>query len=406
MNIFLDKKGTTLLVTILLVAVLLSLGLYFLDFSLTEKRISEGQTKGVKTYHLAEAGIQEMIWRLKHDQEYKSNFEEDPEWSADFEVSSPFGGNGHYSVKIDNTGLAQGDIRSVGKVIEEDGRTSRRIVKTRVYKAATTSPALDGYALFSDNDLDIFLTNISVPASSVHANNNIDVGGPNTEMYVENDLGAVNKISQSHFSNIEVGGEMRDSYDYSPPPEELEMPPVSFYDLDDPDSFKSRADVIYSEQEFRDLLNNSSGGELVLDNHITYVEGRVRVRQNIDLIINGLLVSEDNMDIGFSCGHNTSVNVNYSTSSPAGLIANGNIRLRQCLAESDIRGVVYATRDIRMNNFSGDVNFEGGMYARNIEIFSNWRDNAMKFNKNIISDTLQATEFSPVVTVEHWEEEY
>ena len=401
-----NKKGTTLLVTMLLMSVVFFLGIYFLNFSLIEKRISEGQSRGVSTYHLAEAGIQHMIWKLKHDPDYKDNFETDRDWEAEFEQNSPFGGNGHYTVSIENTGLAEGDIESVGQIIDSQGKTSQRIVKTTVYKAATSSPALDGYALFADNNIDISLTRVSVPTSSVHANNDINIGGPGTEVYVENDLGAVNRISTSFLSNLTVEGEIMDSYDYSPPPEELEIPPVSFSNPDDPESYINRADVIYTEREFRDLLNDHSGGELVLDDDIIYVDGDVRIRQNIDLVIQGLLVSEGNMDVGFTCGHWTSVDIVPRESSPSGLMANGNIRFRQCLNESDIKGVIYATKDIRMNNFSGDVRFEGGMYARNINIFSNWQDNTMIFNKNIVSETLQQTEFSPVVTVEHWEEEY
>ena len=51
-----NNKGVALIITILLMSLILFLSLYFLSFSLTEKRISHSQTWGAKTYYLAEAG--------------------------------------------------------------------------------------------------------------------------------------------------------------------------------------------------------------------------------------------------------------------------------------------------------------------------------------------------------------
>lgn len=407
-----QEKGVTLLVTILLMSVVFFLGLYFLSFSLTEKRIAQGQAKGVKTYHLAEAGIEEMIWRLKHLDSYKNNFESDRDWSQSFSRSSPFGGNGSYSVTINNTGLAQGNIEAVGSITDSAGNTSQRVVRTTVYKAIASSTDVDDYALFSDNDVNISLSRVDVPTSSVHANHDVDVSGLGTEVNIENDLEAVNRFEESSWATVNVGGEIMDSYDHSPPPPELEMPSVSFSDSDDPASLRERADIIYTESEFEDLLNNSDGGSLTLDSDITYVEGGVVVNDDVELNVNGLLAADGDIKLGdtcwllFCCGDHTDITVNHSSSSPAGLIANGNVKFDFCVTASDINGVVYATKDVVITDFSDEVNFEGGIYGRNIDILSVWQDNSTKFNEAIINDSLETTEFSPVVTVEHWEEEY
>ncbi len=406
------EKGVTLLVTILLMSVVFFLGLYFLSFSLTEKRISQGQAKGVKTYHLAEAGIEEMIWRLKHNSSYKNNFEGDSDWSQSFSRTSPFGGNGSYSVSINNTGLAQGNIEAVGSITGPAGNTSQRVVRTTVYKAIASSTEVDDYALFSDNDIDIVLSKVDIPTSSVHANHDVDVSGFGTELNIENDLEAVNRFEESSWATVNVGGEISDSYTYAPAPGELEMPSVSFSDPGDPKALENRADIIYTESEFENLLNNSDGGSLTLDSDITYVDGDIIINDDVDLTINGLLVADGDMKLGdtcwflFCCGDYTQITVNHSSSSPAGLIANGNIRFDFCVTSSDVSGVVYATKDITITDFSDHVNFRGGMYARNIGVFSIWQANSMEFNGEIVDDSLETTEFSPVVTVEHWEEEY
>lgn len=406
MNIQTNKQGTALLATILLMSVIFFLGIYFLNFTIIERKISEGQTKGVKTYHLAEAGIEEMIWRLKHNGTYKSNFEEDEDWSASFSRTSPFGGNGSYSVSIDNTGLAQGNIEAVGKIADANGNTSQRVVRTTVYKAIASSTRVDGYALFSDNDIYIKLTNVVMPTSSMHANHDIDISGPDTDVNVDNDVEAVSRFSTSSGASINVGGEISDSYEYSPAPSTIKMPPVSFDNPDDPDAFKNRADVIYSEKEFENLLKDASGGSLVLDSDIIYVEGDVELSGDVDITLEGMLVANGNMQIGHSCGKETNLVVNHSSSTPAGLTANGNIEFDSCFDYADIHGIIYATKDVIFTNYHSDMSFEGGAYGRNIEVVSIWEDNTMIFNKDVVHDSLDITKFSPIVTVEHWEEEY
>src|SRR5680860_1622094 len=105
-----NNKGVALIITILLMSLLLFLSLYFLNFSLTEKRISQSQTLGIKTYYLAEAGVAEMIWQLKNNETYKNNFENDPSWTETLIRNNPFGSDsGSYKVTIANSSEAHGE---------------------------------------------------------------------------------------------------------------------------------------------------------------------------------------------------------------------------------------------------------------------------------------------------------
>ena len=73
--IFLNKeKGTAIIITFSAMTVLLLLGFYFLNFALTEARISKSHEKGLQAYYLAEAGINEGIWRLNNNEEWNSSF--------------------------------------------------------------------------------------------------------------------------------------------------------------------------------------------------------------------------------------------------------------------------------------------------------------------------------------------
>lgn len=398
-----------MIVVILLMSLLLSLSLYFLSFSSTEKKISDSQYKGLDTYHLAEAGIEEMVWRLKNDSVYKDNFENEADWSAEFSRTDPFGpGTGSYEVSIDNVGLAEGDIVSTGTLPTVSGTRSQRVVKTTVYKAMASSSRVDGYALFADNDIDLNKVEVEVPTSSMHANHNVEIYGDDSNVIIENDLEAVHKFDVGEEKMVSVGGSINDSFDYAPAPDAIEMPAVSFDDESDPEAYVNKADITYTEDEFEDLLKASRGGSLVLDNDIIYVTGDVRVNKEIDMTIKGLLAANGDMEFGGNCGEgkDTTLVVTSTPSSPSGLVANGNLRFNHCFNDGDVYGVVYATKDVIITNFHGDLYFEGGMYGRNIEVFSLYNDNKMIFNKEIVDNSLDVTDFSPVVSVEHWEEEY
>jgi len=412
MKRIIQTQGSTLIVVILLMGVLLSLSLYYLSFSMTEKRISDSGYKGLETYHLAEAGIEEMIWRLKNNQTYKNNFETDPNWSESFVRNNPFGANqGSYEVSIQNSGLAQGSIVSTGTMPTLSGNLSRRVVKTEVYKAISSSSEITDLGILGGNDIDVFLSDVNVSTSSIQANNDIDVSGFGTDLVIEHDLKAVNDYDKSYFADVSVGGEILDSGS-SPAPEEVEMPSVSFDDPGDPDSLKARADIVYTEEEFETLIENSDGGSLVLDSDITYVEGDVIFDEDIDVTINGLLVADGDIVLGepvwlFICwGDHANLTVNHEDGEPSGLIANGDITFDFCLDSSDLNGVVYATKDFVFTDFPDQVIINGGIFARDVGFFSVWQDLEINYEHDYVNDSLGSTEFSPVVTVEHWEEEY
>ena len=72
------KNGSVLIFAILILAVMLFLASYFISFSLTGSQMSSSQANATKTYYLAEAGIQEAIFKLKNDASWKNAFETKP----------------------------------------------------------------------------------------------------------------------------------------------------------------------------------------------------------------------------------------------------------------------------------------------------------------------------------------
>jgi Tfp pilus assembly protein PilX len=402
------NKGIALILTILLMSLVLFLSLYLLNFTLTEDRISRSQAWGAKTYYLAEAGIQEMVWKLKNDITYKNNFETNPTWTTSFTRTNPFGANnGSYTVTITNSSLAHAIITSTGTINISNGKTSQRVVKTYVYRALGQS-GVGNNGGFADGNIDLSASMVNFHDGSAHSNNNFIINGIST-VNVDEDLEAVNQYNKSWFSTVNVGGEIH-SANYPPAAAAIAMPAVDF-DSASPNSLINRATVVYTQNEFDTLMKNNQ--TLTLNDPITYVDGDIDIKGAQNLIVNGLLVAGRDIIIGhflcrgFRCGNNT-LTVNHTTGQAAGILAKRKINFELWAGDININGAVYANDQLSLLSFPIGFDFDvtGGLIARKLTITSVWQPLNINYDNTILIEVLGATEFSPVITVEHWEEEY
>ena len=170
--------------------------MYLLSFALTEDKIAHSQAWGAKTYYLAEAGIQEMVWKLKNDASYKNSFETNPVWTAGFTRSNPFGSDsGSYTTSITNTNLAHGNIISTGS-ININGQTSQRIIKTYVYRALGQS-GLGLSASYADGNIDISSSKVNYNGGNAHSNGVFNINGA-SNVNVQGNLEAVGNYKKNH----------------------------------------------------------------------------------------------------------------------------------------------------------------------------------------------------------------
>ncbi|MDO8260498.1 MAG: hypothetical protein Q7T50_03325 [Candidatus Magasanikbacteria bacterium] len=411
MNKINNKKGSALIVTILLMNLVLFLSLYFLDFSITERKIATSQTEGSKTYYLAEAGIAEMVTKLKNDAGFKTSFETNPSWTTTISRTNPFGaGSGSYTVTLTNSDLAHGEIVSTGIVDVGGGKTSQRIVKTYVYRAIGAGGVTVGENCgYADGNIDISWSSVNFIGGSAHSNNVFNINSFST-VNVDNDLNAVGNLNTNFFSTVNVGGDIH-AQNYPPAATNITMPAVDF-DSADPNSFKSRATVVYTEAQFSALMQANQN--LTLNNPITYVSGDVELKGAQTLVINGLLVVERDMIIGqslcwgfFRCGNN-SITINHTSGQPAGILAKRKINFRLWAGQLNAHGIIYANDQLNVTSFPIGFSFnaEGGLISRKLTITSVFQPINIIRNDEILNDTIGTMIFSPVITVEHWEEEY
>ncbi len=404
------QQGFILITSLFIMLLLLSLGLYVASFTLTELHISQSQASSIQTYYLAESGIAEAIWKIKNDTNWKNGFEGSENWSVDYTRQSALYPNGSYRIQINNYGLAKGEIIVTAYLNLTSGGTAQRIVKTNVYKALGIS-AIGQNGEYADGNIDISGTILNVYNGGFFSNNNIIINYWSV-INANGQVGAVGNILLNNSSHIVASSTQ--AHNYPPAPNPIPMPSVSFDNAGDPNSYKALANNIYTKNQFENLLWENRNKTLTL-NGITYVTGDVSIKGNINLVINGALVADGNITLGentllccwgLSCGR-SNIKINrISSTTPAGLLSKGNINFKLCLNEFNGQGLIYANDKINILSLPLKIDIVGGLIARKLTLTSLWQGVNITYDNSIVNYTLGNPQFSPIVTVEHWEEEY
>ena len=240
------------------------------------------------------------------------------------------------------------------------------------------------------------------------------------------------------------------------PPDIVEMPAIDF-DSEELTSYKSRAQsaenaglckvtgqdwlgvpvvesdkCIFSENDFKELLQDIGwAGKLILEHSnagdlgsVYYVEGTVDLRGKRELEVNGVLVADRTVDIGEhfcwgwrQCGFNQLTINDPGAGWPSGLLSKSRINFGPFSSSDDvsINGLIYALEEMRLVGSSQEFNLKGGMVARKVSFDSNPAPFNIFLDDAIIKEGVWASsspppgdpgDFSPVVNLGHWEEEY
>jgi hypothetical protein len=459
------KKGVILVIATLLLGVLLTLGAYFLTFTITESKISKSQSAAVQTYYLAEAGINEAIWKIKNDPVWKENFITPPtcyNWSATSGGGSSLVSNGYFNIQIQNTECGRGEIISTATLDMPNGKTAQRIVKTKVFKSIGSLVG-DSAILSSGSseNIDLTATAMNVYDGNLSSNNNLNINlfsnidvydDPDTEK-LEGKTLAENNLNVSWGSTLDALSSCAknvcqgDCTEQGCPPAAISMPMIDF-DSDDPNSYKSKAAAdqaagkcsvlcngvpcdnkcIYTSSQFSDLLwAVGKDGTLTLSNGITYITGQIDLKGSRRLIVNGVLLADGTVGVGETecwtvqrkkdCG-NDQVTVNDpGIGKPSGILTKGkmNFGFYSSFQNMEMHGLLYASDEIKFVSLPWIFRVYGGIIGRKFSVVSIWASLNVYLDNNIITEAIwggsqppegETPPFSPVVTIEHWEESY
>ena len=495
----LEKGGIISVIALLALGILIFLSAYFLSFVLSESKISRSQEAATKTYYLAEAGINEAIWKLKNDDTITDG--DDP-WEICF-VSSTEACDCNYwtdtfikntdfllpnsttVVSIENSECARGEIIATSTLTLPNGKTAQRIVKTTVFKSLA-SPT-KGSAVFSggtSEDITIDSSKIKIFGNLFSNNNLIIRYQSQVDVYdnldTEEEEGKVLVVNNLNLKNSTVSStamcaknicnttstcvctdteKFQTCEENSCPPRPISVPIVDF-DSFASTSFKTRAQTaqdaglcqnlcngapcycdgvpcsgnnkcVLDSNEFEDLLwAAGEGGTLILNSTslpgIVYVEGPIEIRGGRHLIVNGALVADDTINIGegykWTKGGQTDegfsqITINRPTATTtSGLLTKRKINFGQysSFTTTTIIGAIYANDEIRLTSLPKSFTLRGGIIGRKLSFNSVWHwfnfilDNEIMLyglGYKINNQTIEPL-YSPIITIEHWEESY
>ena len=433
-----SQKGSIIIAALIIVALFIFMAAYFLSFILTDFKISKSESYAYQTYYLAEAGINEAIWKLKNETinpgEWGYDFIHNDIWQATMSRNDVFFNGGSYEVQIQNITKANAIIMSTAKFILSDGRVNQRIIKAKVFKAI--DDPLQDKPVFTggpSEDMTFTLANINIYNGDLFCNNNLHVNATNITVNDGRNIEVVNNLNQNTFGYDLLAtaihaehcnclpGSNCESLCIPPGISPVGMPSIDF-DSNIAGSYKERAEIggqIFTQNEFEDLLwNNLINNSTTVLNGITYVTGKINIRGGIDLEINGVLIADQSIEIAnydcwtrsgeTRCGNN-SIIINNSGGTPlppSGLLTKKNLIIGSYLDQFSIQGLIYTTDKIDIINVSTiDMNIVGGIVGRKFFV-NNVLNLNIIYNQEIVLAGFTDTGFSPVVTIEHWEESY
>lgn len=427
------------IIALVTLSLLLLLGIYFVMFTLTESKMSQSYDTTTKAYYLAEAGINEAIWKLKNDdtttdgdEAWKDNFITEPgcnNWFATFERTGILLPDSSYTVTIQNTSCARGEIVSIANITLPAGQVSQRIIKTTVFKALNPDPVEDS-AVFTGGPSEVITVRSSVLNiyyGHLFSNNNMIIrSGSNVSLYddggtpeLEGQAMAVANLTitgSTLNSTARCAKNICDAACTKCPPDLISMPMIDF-DSPAPESYKSRAEAlgtVYTSSEFEDLLWNNQN--LTLNNEVTYVTGAIELRGGQVLNVNeGVLASDGSITIGerrcwtrskteSRCG-DSKITITHTENVAAGIISKDTISVGSYTLQMDIVGLIYATDKLDLIGLPETLTITGGMMARKISIIS-VSQGITTYDDTIVREVIGEPLYSPIVTVEHWEESY
>lgn len=408
------SRGFALISVVLILGVLLLIGTAFFTLVTFERKISLSQESSFETYYLAEAGISEVIYKLRNDDVWREEFEEG---TIDRTITREGGivENSSYEVSIVSTDTGEAEAISVGK-LDRQGVTAQRIIKTKIVKATNPNPLAD-ITTFSDGDITLYTSGVTVHNGHFFSNDDIELNGWSLLDILNGKAMAVDEVNVSTWStlNASEGCEAAvcaaDCNPCNPPPPFVDIPILDF-DSSDENSYKSKAGAVYSEEEFADLLENNN--PLVIDRDVTYVEGDIRIKRDQRLILSGLLVADGNIVVGKGGGFPSftpCLEINHIVGKGSGLLSKGSIEFLILPWSSDvnIEGVLYAMDNVIIKNlgFGQEFNLVGSVISRQIDFYNFFGNIYLSYDEDIqVKSFFGPPADGPVVTIEHWEEEY
>ena len=435
-----------MVMAMIILGTMIFLATYFLSFTISGAKITQSYELSAKAYYLAESGLAEAIFKLQKDPVWQAVFEtmpttEDPlcaEWSISPLIrDSVLELGGSYVVTVVNLGCAKAEISSVGTVAYGEA-AGRKVAKTQVYKAMGN--VVSEFGVFSggsSENIEFSATNpMHIHGGSLFSNNLLKVKNQ-SQVSVDNKALAANNIlidnnaqllATSCAKNICQEGCRSIS---ECPPESVSLPPLDF-DVSTSTSYLALAlqsncaatrqdgktNCFFTPAEFEKVMWDSYPLFSLPANATVYVAGDVKILASQTVTINGILASDGNVDVGDNlcwtysafpyvrCGNPRVIALAPGAGQFSGILAKGKVNVSNYLNSLTVQGLIYAGGEAKFSSLSNSTVIRGGVVGRKLSFSSLWNGFDIYLDSDMVVDIFQNAQYSPTITIDHWEEDY
>ena len=394
------RPGFVLIMSILILATLLSAGSYLISSSNSESKIATSQFQASRNYYLAETGINEMLWKIKNDAATRDAFLNGTLSPAhDISRNNIFGDSrASYVVSAASTVASEAWVTATS-TYQINNHASQRVVKSYISKATgETNPwefstfsggrgaQQNGNFTFTGSGI-VLISN----GGRLHANQIFKVQGAEV---VVND----GSVTSSNNINIVAGGKLTlNNSTTESPTTTVDMLQIDF-DSAEPTSWKSRATTFYTANQFNALPNDTTL------NGIIYVTGNASVVGK-NMTVNGVLVTSGNLSLT-NAGQNFIVN--FDASYGSGVLSKGSINITTAGGQVEIDGLVYSGNNLNITSAGTNFVINGSMAGFDSRITASGGAIVLNYNAEYLAPVTDPdyNQNSPLIQIDHWEEQY
>lgn len=396
------KKSGYIMITVLILMMVLSAITYlFADVIYADLAIARNNKASQAAFALAEAGVQEAIYKIQYDTATRNAFL-DATPIPPINRNQALISNGSYTVTFQNPVQDAATITATGFYQMGSRKAQRRI--TENITQSTLPPTWDiGAAMFTNMGSSLDNTSIELKLGQftiydggifsgwdiltkhgttitaekqVKARNIIDIQGTkNCECLIEDDGDPLTIQCSSNPGCVVQSHQLTNN-------------PTPMIDFT---TYKNQA--IAANQCYGTVApcNKTfpTSGSLT---GVAYVEGDLTINNNFT--INGVLAASGNIDV------KNILTINKIGSSPSGVITLKTLYLNN--GTLNATGLIWTGQETHVNN--GNLNLTGGIIAH--YIYLNNDHITIHYDPLVMNETLTNSANSSVIELRHWEEQY
>lgn len=404
------KQGYILVFTLVILSIMMVMVYYSSSVLFAETAIARNQKAATIALNLAEAGVQDAVWQIKNDGSIggaKDKFLNSVSGETSFSKNPALLSGGSYSGKIVNSAKGVATITSTG-LYQFGSRTAQRTVIQNVAQA--TGVPLPYAAAFSSaggsatGDLEFSSANLTIIGGGLMSGRDLSIT-QNSNIVIEKEIKYVRNLTNKDSTVSCNGGP---GCTMTPISDAPDLPEIDF-DSSSVNSYKNQAiaqnKYFSSQSAFFNFYSFSPNTSKTLDG-VVYIDGKLDIDQGRTLTMNGVLVSNDTINVGST--NNGSINGTLIMQNPVSKISGVLVGQKLIINKRGSfsgTGLIWAGNAVDFNdNTSSPINITGAILNRRLYI--NNRTVTITYNESVITSTLADPTASPVIDFGHWEEEY